>query len=149
MEELVIQSNVENIEKVESYLWDICESKHITDYFGIISVPVVQAVKNSIEHGNHGDVEKQVHISCDTIQNGLSISVSDEGEEFDFTHYGDFPMNEGDHQGLYLIKQLADNVSYSRGCLSMEFMLSGVDERYAASRRNVLENFGVRKYVTV
>jgi hypothetical protein len=58
-------------------------------------------------------------------------------------------MNEGDHQGLYLIKHLADNVSYSRGCVSMEFMLSGVDERYASSRRNVLENFGVRKYVTV
>ena len=149
MEELVIQSNVENIEQVESYLWDICESKHITDYFGIISVPVVQAVKNSIQHGNHGDAGKQVHISCDTIQSGLSISVSDEGEGFDFSRYGDFPTNEGDHQGLYLIKHLADNVSYSHGCLSMEFMLSGVDERFASGRRNVLENFGVRKYVTV
>lgn len=149
MEELVIQSNVENIEKVESYLWDICESKHITDYFGIISVPVVQAVKNSIQHGNHGDTDKQVHISCDAIQSGLSISVSDEGDGFDFSHYGDFPANEGDHQGLYLIKHLADNVSYSNGCLSMEFMLSGVDERFASSRRKVLENFGVRKYVTV
>ena len=149
MEELVIQSDEKYLEKVESYLWDICESKHITDYFGIISVPVVQAVKNSIQHGNHGDVDKQVHISCDTIQSGLSISVSDEGEGFDHTNYGDFPVNEGDHKGLYLIKHLADNVSYSRGCVSMEFMLSGVDERYASSRRNVLENFGVRKYVTV
>ncbi|MBO4751222.1 MAG: ATP-binding protein [Bacteroidales bacterium] len=149
MEELVIQSNVNDLEKVESYLWDICEAKHITDYFGIISVPVVQAVKNSIEHGNHGDATKQVHISCDTIQSGLSISVTDEGEGFDFARSGDFPMNEGDHQGLYLIKHLADNVSYSQGCLSMEFMLSGVDERYASRRRNVLENFGVRKYVTV
>ena len=149
MEELVIQSNTENIEKVESYLWDICEAKHITDYFGIISVPVVQAVKNSIEHGNHNDAEKQVHIACNNTPSGLSISVSDEGKGFDHTKYGSFPEAEGDKQGLYLIKLLADNVSFSDGRVSMEFMLSGVDERYAASRRNVLENFGVRKCVTV
>ena len=64
MEELVIQSNTENIEKVESYLWDICEAKHITDYFGIISVPVVQAVKNSIEHGNHNDASQISLATC-------------------------------------------------------------------------------------
>ena len=149
MEELVIQSNTENIEKVESYLWDICEAKHITDYFGIISVPVVQAVKNSMEHGNKGVVEKRVHIACNNSPSGLRVSVSDEGHGFDYTKYGSFPKAEGDKQGLYLIRLLADNVSFSDGRVTMEFMLSGVDERYASNRRNVLENFGARKCVTV
>ena len=149
MEELVIQSNVENIERVESFLWDICESKHITDYFGIISIPVVQAVKNSIHFGNQDDTDKQVHILCKPMQSGLSFSISDEGHGFDLSKFGDFPANEGDHKGLYLIKKLSDNVTYDNGCLSMDFMISGVDERYASSRRKVIENFGVRNYVTV
>ncbi len=149
MEDLVIQSNDQNIEKVESFLWDICESNHITDYFGIISVPVVQAVKNSIHHGNHDDDGKKVYISCKYIQSGISFSVSDEGEGFDHYKYGEFPMNDGDRKGLYLIKHLADNVSYVDGCLSMDFMICGVDERFASMRRKVIENFGVKNTVSV
>lgn len=149
MEELVIQSNVANLELVEDYLWNVCEEREITDYYGIISVSVIQAVKNSIVHGNREDESKEVHILCSKTSCGISVSISDEGEGFESAKYGTFPTKEGDKQGVYLIRHLADNVSFTGNQVLMEFMLSGVDERFAANRRNVLENFAVRDCVRV
>lgn len=151
MEDLVIQSNVCNLEKVEDYIWKVCESRNISDYYGIISVPVIQAVKNSIEHGNQYDEKKDVHIVCNQTSNGLNVSVTDEGCGFEFSRYGSFPENNNDKHGIFLMRLLADNISFidgGRGVI-MEFMLSGVDEALSASRRHALENYSTKCYVSV
>lgn len=151
METIVIQSNMDNLNVVENFLWEVCNEYHISNYYATISVPVMQAVRNAVQHGNKNNQEKKVTVVFDNCENGIKFVVKDEGDGFNFNDYGGFPESENQGTGIYLIKTLADKAEYSEGgrVLSMQFDINGIDQDVELERISTLDNFFVAQSVAV
>lgn len=143
MKKLVIQSNKGALEEVENYLSVLCDEKHIYDYYGTILMPVLQAVENAIEHGNGSDPKKQVIIEAQDCMGGILLSVEDQGNGFDYTQYGDFPAEDGKGEGIFLMKTLSDQLSFSKEGrrVEMKFLIKGIDASKSMERSFVLQHF--------
>src|SRR5271157_6026799 len=119
VKELKISSSKESLTKVESFVEEICEAYYITNsYYGNILVAILESVKNAIIHGNKNNPDKLVRISFKSIQNGLCFRISDQGKGFDFRNVQN-PLDAEDSlaenvgKGIFLIRSLADHVSYN------------------------------------
>lgn len=143
MESAVIQSDTKCLSHLESLLGIICDQNHLTNYYGTISVAVLQAVENAMVHGNRCDSQKSVHLSWGNTQGGFFFEVRDEGEGFDFKQYGDLPVADEPGMGIFLISTLADDIRYSDEgrCLRMDFSISGVLPADARRRASLVTNF--------
>lgn len=150
MESIVIQSTKENLVQVEAFLSDICDEYHVGNYFATISVAVMHAVQNAMEHGNKFDASKKVSIICGHCMGGVYFSIEDEGEGFDYIQYGDFPI-EGRGEGIFLIKTLCDRMEYSDSGrqVRLEFAINGIESSDSLERRSLMKKFCSSKYVGV
>ena len=76
----------------------------------------MEAVNNSIVHGNSEDESKKVIVEFKVDDDYISISIEDEGPGFNFYNVPDptTPENiENIHgRGVYLMKHLADDVIF-------------------------------------
>ena len=114
-----IESRIDNINKIEKFIDEFSEVNEInSEIYGKILIATVEAVNNSIVHGNKEDVNKRVYITLKIEGNKIIISIEDEGEGFDYSSVPDptKPENvENIHgRGIYLMKHLADNVSFDK-----------------------------------
>jgi len=123
-----IESRIDNINKIEKFIDEFSEVNEInSEIYGKILIATVEAVNNSIVHGNKEDVNKKVFITLKIEGNKIIISVEDEGEGFDYSSVPDptKPENvENIHgRGIYLMKHLADDVSFNDdgSVVTMEF----------------------------
>ena len=85
-----------------------------------ISLALQEALANAVKHGCGGDPSKKVHCRLSRDENGrIMIVVSDPGPGIDLAKVSDPHAAENlyeDHgRGIYLIRQLMDKVSFSRG----------------------------------
>lgn len=119
IDSLVLSSGFDELHRIEPYLKEIREKVEMDDeQFGRVMLTLSEAVTNAILHGNRQDPEKEVTVASRHTGNTLTITVQDEGEGFDPEKLSD-PLkeenllNEGG-RGVFLIKQYADRVSYSR-----------------------------------
>lgn len=115
---LQIPSIIENIRVVESFIDNAKEEFHINDdIYGNIMIAVTESVNNAIQHGNQSDKDKNVHLTLDINDHDVCFTVKDEGDGFDPKNIADplAPENIEDMggRGIFLIKQLADEVSFS------------------------------------
>ena len=149
METLVIQSNTSELAKVESFIWNVVCERHITNYYGSMSVALMHAVRNAMEHGNKKDVKKSVSIECSDCDGGLRFSVADQGEGFDYGRFGEFPLSDDCGSGIYLMKCLSDGLVYEEGGrkVVMDFDVNGIDEEVAAERRWALNRVSKKEEV--
>lgn len=119
---LVLDSKFEEMERLEPF---IDELKHWADVndedSNRIMLALSEAVNNAIMHGNNENPEKQVVVlsTFDEENRILTISVEDEGEGFDPEEIPD-PLKEENllnesGRGVYLIRQYADDVHFSKG----------------------------------
>mgnify|MGYP000246939485 CR=1 FL=1 len=114
---LDIESKIDNINEVEKFVDEFSEKNQIhSDVYGKILIATVEAVNNSIVHGNKEDVNKKVYLSFEMDENTIRILVEDEGDGFDYTNLPDptKPENiENIHgRGIYLMQHLADEVEF-------------------------------------
>ena len=123
-----IESRIDNINQIEKLIDDFSEKHEInSEIYGKILIATVEAVNNSIVHGNKEDVTKRVYVNLKIKGDKILISVEDEGEGFDYTQVPDptKPENvENIHgRGIYLMKHLADGVSFDKDGreVTMEF----------------------------
>lgn len=117
-ERVTIGSTTDEISKVEALIDRVCESNNFSeDNYGNVLIAVTEAVNNAIEHGNLKDSGKEITIECILTQKQLLFSVKDQGEGFDFNDLPDptDPENieKPNGRGIFLMKNLADNVSFS------------------------------------
>lgn len=119
LDSLVLSSTFDELHRVEPYLQGLRENVEMNDeQFGRIMLTLSEAVTNAILHGNRQDPDKEVTVTSSHTGRTLTITVQDEGEGFDPEVLSD-PLkeenllNEGG-RGVFLIKQYADRVSYSR-----------------------------------
>ena len=123
-----IASKIDNINKIEKLIDDFSEKHEInSEIYGKILIATVEAVNNSIVHGNKEDVNKFVSVNLNIQGDKIYITVGDEGNGFDYSKVPDptKPENvENIHgRGIYLMKHLADDVSFNDdgSVVTMEF----------------------------
>jgi serine/threonine-protein kinase RsbW len=114
-----IESKVINLRIVEKAMDDITKEIGIKqDNYGKILVSTLEAVKNSIVHGNHSDPGKFVDIVIGFKNNELKIKVKDEGAGFIPEDVPDPTMPENiealSGRGVFLMSHLADRIKYSK-----------------------------------
>ncbi|NVO08570.1 MAG: ATP-binding protein [Bacteroidales bacterium] len=116
--QLTIDSKVENICYVEKIIDEISdEIKISSDIYGKILIATIEAVNNSIVHGNKLDPSKKVMIGIYYEKPNLRISISDQGCGFDFSNVPDPTTPENieniSGRGVFLMKKLADNLIFN------------------------------------
>ncbi len=143
MEQIIIQSDTNNIGRVEDFICNVCDEKNVHNYFATIDLAVLHAVENAVIHGNKSDASKRVTVSCDDCRGGVCFVVQDEGAGFDYQKYGGMPMGDDCGVGIFMINRLTDRVEYSDGgrCVRLEFNIMGVDKYLAAGRAMHLQDF--------
>lgn len=115
---LTIDSKVENICTIEKLIDEISdEIKISSDIYGKILIATIEAVNNSIVHGNKLDPTKKVFIEIFYEIPNLHISITDQGRGFDFTSVPDPTTPENienvSGRGVFLMKKLADNLIFN------------------------------------
>jgi serine/threonine-protein kinase RsbW len=123
-----ISSKIDNINKIEQLIDEFSEKNEInSEIYGKILIATVEAVNNSIVHGNKEDVNKYVFVNLNIEGDKIYITVEDEGPGFDSSKVPDptKPENvENIHgRGIYLMKHLADDVTFNEdgSIVTMEF----------------------------
>lgn len=115
--EIKISSVSENLRKVEKLIDEISlEYSLESDMYGKVLIACIEAVNNSIVHGNKSNPEKFVDIGIKNTKEKLKILIKDEGKGFDFDHIPDptAPENiENIHgRGVFLMNHLSDEVNF-------------------------------------
>ncbi len=140
-ESFVIQSDIANLPEVEERLFHFCLECNVGNYYSAVSVATMQAVENAVVHGNGSDATKKVSLSLGTCRGGVFVEVCDEGNGFDFGHYGTLPEGEESGEGIFVMKSLSDRMSFSDGGrkVRMEFDVNGIDPADALERVALLQ----------
>jgi len=115
---ITIESKLENICCVEKIIDEVSdEIKISTDIYGKILIATIEAVNNSIVHGNKLDPSKTVDIEIFFENSNLHILITDQGNGFDYTNVPDPTTPENieniSGRGVFLMKKLADNAIFN------------------------------------
>ena len=108
-----ISSEISNIVKVENFV------ETFTVLYGKISLSVIEAVNNAILSGNKRQPDKMVSLVAEKTDKQFKVTVSDEGEGFDYEVIPDPTLpdniNKITGRGLYLMKTLSDELISENG----------------------------------
>jgi serine/threonine-protein kinase RsbW len=118
MESITINSDIEKLKIVETLVDTLSKKLGVSDeVYGKILISTVEAVNNAILHGNKGDINKMVTVNMSADGSVLDITVTDEGEGFEYSNLPDptDPKNiENLHgRGVFLMRRLADAIEYN------------------------------------
>lgn len=147
--EIRIPSSLEHLNKVEKFVEEICEAYYVTNsYFGNILLAIEEAVKNAIIHGNKKSESKEVAITFQSRAEGLSFTIADEGEGFNYMTVRD-PLDpdekaaENAGKGIFLIRSLADITRYNhKGTrLEMVFTINSLNREISLRRIDKLSTY--------
>ncbi len=113
-----IQSKLDNISHIEKLVDEISEQcKLSSDIYGKILIATIEAVNNSIVHGNKLDINKTVDVSVQISQTSIHIYVKDQGPGFNFDEVPDPTKPENlenvSGRGVFLMKNLADQIFFN------------------------------------
>ncbi len=83
-----------------------------------LGVAVRESVVNAVVHGNRYSARKKVHFKVASNQRGLTITVADEGQGFDWTALrnpvAEEHLLEQSGRGLFLVRAFVDEVEFRR-----------------------------------
>ncbi len=114
---MYLRSEKSSISEVEPLLNEACDNREVNEklYFNIL-VALTEAVNNAIIHGNRSNPEKKVEVAIIVMGKKMELSVKDFGDGFVEDELVD-PRNpenllKDSGRGVFIIKSLADNVSF-------------------------------------
>jgi serine/threonine-protein kinase RsbW len=145
--EIKIESSLEEMYRVEQFVEEISDEHMLYgSYFGNILMAVTEAVENAIIHGNQNDKSKRVIIKEELTRKGLWVTVSDEGNGFDYNEFLAREANPGsvlEKSGLLLIQKLCDELRFIHQgrTLEMLFRINGIDVKIFARREAFMQDF--------
>lgn len=138
---LRLKSLPESIHQLEGLIEDVCDDYNLNhNYLGCISVALTEAFNNALQHGNKNNPEKIISIDFEKTSTGLEFRIKDEGDGFDFKSIPDVKDDgkekEFPGRGIFLIKTLADNVSFvGKGNeIGVGFKISSINYETAVDR---------------
>lgn len=125
-----LPSALSNFFKAENFIEQLVHEFQLPQYLtGRVNLCVIEAVNNSVLHGNKLNPDKMVRIIAEQYTDRICIIVEDEGNGFDYTHIPDptAPENmlKACGRGLYLMSSLTDELTFqSNGSkVLMSFLL--------------------------
>lgn len=112
-----LDSSLESVNKAEETATDIAtKSGFDSEEVQRISMAVREAAVNAVLHGNSYDPRKKVHIAFESSQEGLTITIRDEGKGLDPEDIPDplAPENllKQSGRGIFLIRAFMDEVRF-------------------------------------
>ena len=124
-----IPSITDNVSVVESFIDNLKEKIRLSDnVYGNILISVTEAVNNAIVHGNKEDKEKKVELFLKQTKKSISFVIKDEGFGFDESKIPDPTspknLNNIKGRGVFLIKNLADNVKFRKKGSEVELVFN-------------------------
>jgi serine/threonine-protein kinase RsbW len=117
----------------------MAKCRNLEDSGLAIEMALREALANAMVHGNQEDLHKLVHVACRCTTDGeVSITVQDEGQEFDGNEVPDPTTPENllakRGRGIYLMKTLMDEVRFDQGG-ALVYMRKKPNGRSAAERK--------------
>ncbi len=117
---LTIPSDPMKLEEVDSFMVRWIKGLPFTeDQLDDVGISLSEAVNNAIEHGNAGDISKQVTIVLTRIEGGIRIEVTDQGGGFNPDCVADPTDPENllseSGRGLLILEHLMDEVDVTHG----------------------------------
>lgn len=114
-----IQSKLDNICHIEKLVDEISEQcKLSSDIYGKILIATIEAVNNSIVHGNKLDINKTVDVSVQISKESIHIYVKDQGPGFNYDEVPDPTKPENlenvSGRGVFLMRNLADKIFFDK-----------------------------------
>lgn len=108
----------ENIRMIESFIDNSKERFQLDDdLYGNIMIAVTEGVNNAIKHGCGSDSSKSVSLTLSLTENAIKFKIEDQGVGFNFHNLPDPTAPENlekpGGRGIFLMKHLADEVSFS------------------------------------
>ena len=111
--QLVLQSDLSKMGEVDAFLEGIMQHFGIEeDFFGVMSVPLLECVKNGMVHGNKLDKNKNLTIDFQIKESRLFFTVTDEGQGFDYENFLKQNKNKTEEKGLFILFHLAEEVTF-------------------------------------
>ena len=111
--QLILQSDLFQMGKVDAFLESIMQDFGIKeDFLGILSLPLIECVKNGIVHGNKMDKNKKVTVDFQIKESKLSFAVTDEGQGFDFEKSLKDCDSDATKNGLFILKKLVEDIRF-------------------------------------
>lgn len=116
---LRLSSTIESVILVEPFVEEVAHTCNLDEeVYNNILLVLIEAVTNSITHGNCGDPSKCVQVDCMGNTQKLTFTVTDEGCGFDPDYLPDptHPdyLERPNGRGVFLIKALAQQVIYAK-----------------------------------
>ncbi|HHM20966.1 MAG TPA: ATP-binding protein [Bacteroidetes bacterium] len=114
---LKLASNPGSVSQIEPFVNQLVHRYQLSpDRQCDILVSLTEAVTNAIVHGNGQEENKTVRIKMKREKDVLALRVSDEGRGFDYKNLPDPTQPENicrcGGRGVYLMRQLADNIRF-------------------------------------
>jgi serine/threonine-protein kinase RsbW len=134
--EITLASRSENITIVEKLIDELCDKYKIhEEYYGNILIALTEAVNNAIFHGNRQDPDKNVKLKFMASHENLVFIIEDEGPGFDYENLPDPTSPENlekpNGRGVFLMRNLADEVSFSDNGRIVEIHFNNLDKHVA------------------
>ena len=108
-----LESTLQSVDAAEKMVLDVAhEAGFPEEELHKISMAVRETIVNAVVHGNRYSAHKKVHLQVAKAQDGMTVTVADEGNGFDLASLPD-PLAEENllHQsgrGILLIRAFVD-----------------------------------------
>ena len=117
---LSVGSRYENIELVKAVLDEALEPLEVDEESSYwMGIALREALTNAIKHGNALDPEKKVEVALVVGEDGIDITVEDEGGGFDPAAVDDplAPENllKTEGRGIFYMRKFMDKIEYDFG----------------------------------
>ncbi|MDR2511186.1 MAG: ATP-binding protein [Bacteroidales bacterium] len=126
-----VQSDISRLTHIDAFMENVMREYCIDeDFWGVLSYPLYECVKNAMIHGNKSDFNKKVFVGCTYHQSKLHFLIKDEGEGFDYQSILSGQTFTG---GLAAVKLLTKNVQFSHNGSQIRYALTvpfGVKKRH-------------------
>ena len=129
---LTITSELNNIRMVENFIEKAIEEFKLSEELkGKITLPIIEAVNNSILYGNKKNPQKLIEIAVVKSTKKVIFTVEDEGEGFDFKNIPDPTTPEHlekvTGRGLYLMTHLTNELLFAKNGAKVIMVFSLTD----------------------
>lgn len=119
-----ISSDFSKLIEIEEFIDNIMHDCNLPENLrGRITLPLMEAVKNAITHGNKTDSSKTVRIICQQEAQNITFSVSDEGNGYDAQKYIDEGKTVNTY-GLTILRSLCDEMNFQNNGNTVVFRLN-------------------------
>lgn len=118
MASYVFLSNPEVLDSVEELVVTFTKKYDVQKTLcNRIVISSLEAISNSINHGNGGDLDKKISFSLEKKDESIVVIVEDEGKGFDYLNIPDPTLPENilkpDGRGVFIMKKLSDMLVFN------------------------------------